>query len=80
MLLLPEEPGVRRTGSRNARNAQLAQYAMENMDLGPHDNDRNNCVTYCARILKAGGVDVPATESQNIAGWLLNSRYRQRRL
>ncbi|MFJ4786312.1 polymorphic toxin-type HINT domain-containing protein [Streptomyces sp. NPDC088794] len=64
----------------NARNAQRAQYAMEDVNLGPHDNNTNNCVTYCARILRAGGVDVPANESQNIAGWLLNSSHPQRRL
>ncbi|WP_051854447.1 polymorphic toxin-type HINT domain-containing protein [Streptomyces sp. NRRL B-1347] len=64
----------------DARNAQRAQYAMEDVNLGPHDNDTNNCVTYCARILKAGGVGVPANDSQNIAGWLLGSSHKQRRL
>lgn len=64
----------------DAKNAQLAQYAMEDVNLGPHDIDTNNCVTYCARILKAGGVDIPANDSQNIAGWLLNSSHPQRRL
>ncbi|MCD7444194.1 Rhs family-like protein [Streptomyces lincolnensis] len=78
----PHSPGtiVVRVPLPNARNAQRAQYAMEDVNLGPHDNDTNNCVTYCARILRAGGVDVPANDSQNIAGWLLNSSHPQRRL
>lgn len=78
----PHSPGtiVVRVPLPNARNAQQAQYAMEDVNLGPHDDETNNCVTYCARILRAGGVDVPANESQNIAGWLLNSSHPQRRL
>ncbi|MER6994593.1 polymorphic toxin-type HINT domain-containing protein [Streptomyces sp. NPDC000410] len=78
----PHSPGtiVIRIPLPNARNAQRAQYSMEDVNLGPHDNDTNNCVTYCARILKAGGVDIPVSDSTNIAGWLLNSSYPQRRL
>lgn len=80
--ITPHSPGttVVRIPLGDAKNAQNAQIAMEDFNLGPHDDNTNNCVTYCARILRIGGVDVPATDSQNIAGWLLNSSYPQRRL
>ncbi len=64
----------------NARNARLAQEATEDHNFGPHDNQRRNCVTYCAMILRAGGVSIPDESSDNIAGRLLNSSYPQRRL
>ncbi|GHE58227.1 hypothetical protein GCM10017771_81070 [Streptomyces capitiformicae] len=41
----------------NARRAQQAQeYFLDDSNLGPHDNNTNNCMTFCAKILKAGGL------------------------
>ncbi|OLT34389.1 hypothetical protein BJF79_07425 [Actinomadura sp. CNU-125] len=79
----PHSPGttVVKIKLPNARNAQLAQKGMEDYNLGMHDDIANNCVTYCARILQAGGLDIdPNMGSPNIVGNLLNSPYPQRKL
>lgn len=62
----------------NAKNAYDAANALEGSNLGPHDNNTNNCVTYCGIILNAGGANIPDDNSQTIAGYLLNSDYPRR--
>ncbi|PSM40217.1 hypothetical protein C6Y14_26205 [Streptomyces dioscori] len=65
----------------NARRAQKAQeYFLDDNNLGPHDRDANNCVTFCARILKAGGYEMPVSQSMEIASWLLETNFERRRL
>jgi hypothetical protein len=65
----------------NARRAQQAQeYFLDDSNLGPHDNNTNNCVTFCARILRAGGYEMPVSRSMEIASWLLESSFERRRL
>ncbi|MGW7171182.1 hypothetical protein ACWGH3_39215 [Streptomyces sp. NPDC054884] len=65
----------------NARRAQQAQnYFLDDSNLGPHDRDTHNCVTFCARILRAGGYEMPVSTSMEIASWLLETDFPWRRL
>ncbi|MFD7933401.1 polymorphic toxin-type HINT domain-containing protein [Streptomyces sp. NPDC059755] len=65
----------------NARRAQQAQdYFLDDNNLGPHNRDANNCVTFCAKILKAGGYEMPVSRSMEIASWLLETSFERRRL
>lgn len=41
-------------------------------NLGAYDLGTNSCVTYCARVLRAGGVtDIPIDSTKDATGWLL---------
>ncbi|WP_240512600.1 polymorphic toxin-type HINT domain-containing protein [Streptomyces griseoruber] len=65
----------------NARRARQAQdYYLDDSNLGPHDNEMNNCVTFCAMILKAGGYEMPVSKSSQIASWLLETSFGRRKL
>ncbi|MFI1356945.1 ricin-type beta-trefoil lectin domain protein [Streptomyces sp. NPDC020898] len=79
----PHAPGtdVIRVPLPNARRAQQAQdYFLDDSNLGPHNNNTNNCVTFCSKILKAGGYEMPVSRSMEIAGWLLETSFERRRL
>jgi hypothetical protein len=56
----------------NAARAQAFQNATEGYVFGPYDLETRSCVTYCADVLRAGGVpNVPEPS----AGWRATTRW-----
>ncbi|WP_079078718.1 RHS repeat-associated core domain-containing protein [Streptomyces sp. DSM 15324] len=60
----------------NAKNAQAFQRATEGHVFDPYDLDTRSCVTYCADVLRAGGIgpqDLPkGMKTDEIERWLLS--------
>jgi hypothetical protein len=52
------------------------QYATRDIPRGAFDFPHNNCVTYCADVIRAGGVhDIPGTIGE-VAKWLIRNGRR----
>lgn len=61
----------------NARRAQAYQRATEGHTFGPYDLESQGCVTYCANVLRAGGVEVPEGGTFALTRWLFEMYNRQ---
>lgn len=60
----------------NAKRAQAYQRGTEGHNFGPYDFDTRSCVTYCADVLRAGGVGPdelpPGMDTDALTGWLFS--------
>jgi RHS repeat-associated protein len=45
----------------DVNEARIYQDAVELIDMGPYDRKSNSCVTHVAKVLRAGGVEVPTS-------------------
>jgi hypothetical protein len=54
----------------NAARAQAYQRATEGYTFGPYDYNYQSCVTYCANVLRAGGVEGIPEDTNSILRWL----------
>lgn len=60
----------------NAKNAQAFQHATEGHVFGSYDLEKQSCVTYCAAVLRAGGIgpdELPkGMKTDEAERWLLS--------
>ena len=70
----PVRPWKIRIPLPNAARAQQFQIATEDFEFGTYDLDTQSCVTYCGRVLAAGGATgLPLGSSGELLRWIIRN-------